>query len=185
MAKLPNPYRRLPGTGSGMFGTVRLYQAADHLLQVSSSGYTETYRRFYFRDIQGFIVNESVKGRNWNGVWGILGAICISAAIQVGGAEGIVWWGIAGIFLLLLIINIAGGPTCVCQIRTAVQTRPLPSLGRLRRAVKTIAQLRPHIEAAQGALPAEEITRRIDDARRGPASVFTSPISVSADPPSA
>jgi fatty acid desaturase len=183
MAKLPNPYRRLPGTGSGAFETVRLYQAADHLLQVSASGYTETYRRFYFRDIQGFAVNESVKGRNWNGVWGILGALCAVAAIQVGGPAAIVWWGIAGTFLLLLIINVAGGPTCVCQIRTAVQTRPLPSLGRLRRAVKTIAQLRPHIEAAQGALPAEEIVRRIDDARRGPSSMFTNPVSVSANPP--
>jgi hypothetical protein len=185
MAKLPNPYRRLPGTGSGAFETVRLYQASDHLLQVSSSGYTETYRRFYFRDIQGFIVNESGKGRNWNGVWGILGSLCVIAAIQAGGPAAIVWWGIAGIFLLLLIINMAGGPTCVCQIRTAVQTRPLPSLGRLRRAVKTIAQLRPHIEAAQGTLPAGEIIQRIDDARRGPASAFTSPVIVTANPPAA
>lgn len=182
MDSQPNPYRRLPGTGSGAFETVRLYQAADHLLQVSSSGFIETYRRFYFRDIQAIVVHETVKGRNWNAVWTFLGALCVIAALQVGNPAAIVWWSVAGIFLLLLILNIAGGPTCVCQIRTAVQTRPLPSLGRLRRAVRIIAQLRPHLEAAQGALPAEEIIRRIDDARRGPASVPTAPVAAASSP---
>ena len=185
MAKPPNPYRRLPGTGSGVFEHVRLYQAPDHLLQVSSSGFTETYRRFYFRDIQAIALRESMHGKVWNGVWGFLACLPAIAAIQMTGPATVVWWGITGIFLLLLAINMARGPTCVCQVRTAVQTRPLPSLNRVRRANKVIAQLRPLIEAAQGTMPPEEFAHRIDEARRGPVSVFPTPAAVSATPPAA
>ena len=185
MSTLPNPYHRLPGIGSSLSEHVRLYLAADHLLQVSSSGFTETYRRFYFRDIQAITLRESMHGKVWNGVWGFLAFLPAIVALQVGGAATVVWWGITGIFLLLLAINIARGPTCVCQVRTAVQTRPLPSLNRVRRAGKVIAQLKPLIEAAQGAMPPEECTRRIDEARRGPVSVFPTPAAVSATPPAA
>jgi hypothetical protein len=178
MAKLPNPYRRLPGTGSGVFEHVRLYLAVDHLLQVSSSGFTEIYRRFYLRDIQAISLRESMHGKVWNGIWGFLAFLPAIVALQVGGAATVVWWGITGIFLLLLAINITRGPTCVCQVRTAVQTRPLPSLNRVRRASKVIAQLKPLIEAAQGTLPPDEFIRRIDEARRGPA-----PVDVSASQP--
>ena len=185
MARLPNPYRRLPGTGSGVFEHVRLYQAADHLLQVSSSGFTETYRRFYFRDLQAITLRESMHGKVWNGVWGFLAFLPAIIALQVSNPAAIVWLGITGILLLLLVINMARGPTCVCQVRTAVQTRPLPSLNRVRRANKVIAQLRPLIETAQGTLPPEEFAHRIDEARRGPVSVFPTPAAVSATPPAA
>ena len=183
MAKLPNPYHRLPGTGSGVSEHVKLYLAADHLLQVSSSGYTETYRRFYFRDIQAITLRESMHGKVWNGVWGFLACLPAIAAIQMTGPATVVWWGITGIFLLLLAINMARGPTCVCQVRTAVQTRPLPSLNRVRRANKVIAQLRPLIEAAQGTLPPEEFAHRIDEARRGPVPVSATPVDVSTSLP--
>lgn len=183
MARLPNPYRRLPGTGSGVFEHVRLYAGADHLLQVSSSGFTETYRRFYFRDIQAVTLRGSIHGKVWNGVWGFLAFLPAIVALQVGSPAAVVWWGITGIFLLLLAINVARGPTCVCQVRTAVQTRPLPSLNRVRRASKVIAQLKPRIETAQGTMSPEEFTRRIDEARRGPASDLASPMAASISPP--
>ncbi len=185
MARQPNPYRRLPGTGSGAFETVRLYAGADHLLQVSSSGFTETYRRFYFRDIQTFALRESMHGRVWNGIWGFLAFLPVIAALQMNGPALFVWWGVTGIFLLLLAINVTRGPTCVCQVRTAVQTRPLPSLNRVRHAVKVIAQLKPSIEAVQGILPPDEVARRIDEARRDPASAVTTPGIDNIAPPAA
>lgn len=183
MARTPNPYRRLPGTGHGVFEHVRLYLAADHLLQVSSSGFTETYRRYYLRDLQAITVRESMHGKVWNGVWGFFAFLPVIVALQVSGAAMMVWWLITAIFLLPLVINVALGPTCVCQVRTAVQTRPLPSLNRARRAGKVIALLRPLIEAAQGTLPPEEFTRRLDEAWRGPPSVLTSPVPASTSPP--
>ena len=167
MAGTPKTYQRLPGTGNSAFEYVNLYQASDHLLQVSASGFTESYRRFYFRDIQSIVVRKSAHGKVWNTVWASIFGLLAVIALGSGGAAGAVWGAVAGIFLLALALNIARGPTCVCQIRTAVQTRALPSLNRLRRAAKVIARLRPIIEAAQGPLTREEIASRLDAARRG------------------
>jgi hypothetical protein len=185
MATTSNPYRRLPGTGTGVLEHVKLYLAADHLLQVSSSGFTETYRRFYLRDVQAISVRESVHGKVWNGIWGFIAFLFTIIALQTTGPATFVWWGVTGIFIFLLALNVARGPTCVCQLRTAVQTRPLPSLNRVRRAGNVIAQLRPLIEAAQGTMPSDEVARRIDDARRSPAVVSATPVEASASPPTA
>jgi hypothetical protein len=108
-------------------------------------------------------------GKVWNGIAGFLAFIFGIIALQVGVFAAPFWWGMMIALLLLLGVNVALGPTCVCEVRTAVQTRPLPSLRRVRRAVKVIARIRPLVEAAQEALPREEIARRIDEARRGPA----------------
>jgi hypothetical protein len=163
------PYRRLPGTGSGAFEQIRLYQGPDHLLLVTSSGYYESYKRFYFRDIQAITVRASARGKVWNGLWGSLAVLATIIAVQSSDATFVVWSILAGVFFLLLALNVGKGPTCVCRIQTAVQTRPLPSLNRLRRARKAIAQLRPLIEAAQEPMLPSELTQRLDDARRGSA----------------
>jgi hypothetical protein len=179
------PYRRLPGTGSGAFEQFKLYEGPDHLLLVASSGYTENYKRFYFRDIQAITVRDSAGGKVWNGVWGFLTFLAAVIALQVSDVAFVVWSIIAGVFFLLLALNFGRGPTCVCQIQTAVQTRALPPLNRLRRAQKLIAQLRPVIEAAQEPMPAEELLQRIEQARRGPAvtPTGTAPTAVPASSP--
>jgi hypothetical protein len=185
MAGTLNPHLRLPGSGSGLFEHMRLYLAADHLLQVSSSGFTETYRRFYLRDIQAISVRESMHGKVWNGLWGFIAFLFAVIALQVAGPVSFVWWGVTGIFVLFLALNVARGPTCVCQLRTAVQVRSLPSLNRVRRAGKVIAQLKPLIEAAQSAMPSDEIARRIDEARRSPAIGSATPVEANGGPPAA
>ena len=153
MAGEPNVYRRLPGLGSSAFEHVRLYLASDHLLLVSSSGYVETYKRFYFCDIQSLTLCQTVHGKIWNGVWGFLLGVFGIVALQTNLPAAAVWWAVAAVFLLLLLVNVARGPTCVGQIQTAVQIRPLASLNRLRAARKVIAQLKPLIENAQAAVP--------------------------------
>ena len=166
MANEPIPYRKIGGTGSGIFEYTSLYAGPDHLLQVTSTGYRESYRRFYFRDIQSITMRESASGKVMNGIYGGLMLLCLIATLQ-GGAFLIGWSIPAGIFLLLLIINLLRGPTCVSQIQTAVQLRKLGSLKRLRQARKFLDQLRPEIEAAQGALPPGEIVRRLEQIRQG------------------
>ena len=37
-------------------GYASLWQGKDHLLSIDSSGYTEEYKRFYYRDIQAIII---------------------------------------------------------------------------------------------------------------------------------
>jgi hypothetical protein len=161
------PYRRLPGTGTGAFERVKLYVGPDHLLMVSSTGYTENYKRFYFRDIQQITLLKSVRGKVWNAVWGFLAFLSAIITLQVSGVALVVWSVITGVFLLLLGINLAAGPTCACRIQTAVQTRPLASLNRVRSARKVMAQLRTLIEGAQEPISNEELALRLDQIRRG------------------
>ena len=167
MADAPIPYRKIRGTGSGAFEYTSLYAGPDHLLQVTSTGYSENYRRFYFRDIQSITVRKAGGGKVVNGILGGLMLLCLIIGLQVGGA-GLFGWSVPGVlFLVLLGVNVLRGPTCVCQIQTAVQTRKLASLKRLRQARKFLDQLRPQIEAAQGALPPGEIARRLEQIRQG------------------
>src|SRR5258707_7687972 len=104
MAREPNPYRRLPGLGSGAFEHVRLYLAAVHLLLVSSSGFTETYKRFYFSDIQSITLCQTAHGKIWNGVWGSLLLGFSVAALQSDLPFAAIWWSIAAVFLILLMV---------------------------------------------------------------------------------
>jgi hypothetical protein len=175
MARPPATYQRLPGLGAGLAETSRLYLAADHLILAVTSGWTETYRRFYFRDIQAFTIHKTVTGTVWDVIWGALFCLAATTAFAMDAVGFALWMVAAGIFAGLLILNLVRGPTCVCQVRTAVQTRALPPLNRVRSAQKIIAQLKPLIEAAQGTWPPEEMTRRLDEARRGALPVSSEP----------
>ena len=153
-----------------------LWLGKDHLLCVDSSGYSETYKRFYFRDIQAvttMVSRRKIFSNFWNWVLGIPFVIC-AVVLTVGLVDirhrplhpddywGFLGWGIpCGIFFaLLLTINLIG-KACTCYLRTAVQIEELPSLDRVHRARKALARLRPLIVAAQGELTPEEISLRM------------------------
>lgn len=150
MAAAPIIYRRLPGTGTGGMQRFRLWLGPDHLLQVASTAIGERYKRFYFADIQAFIVRRTAGYIGWSVAWSAATAFFGLIAAVVDGAPA--QWTfacIAAVFLALLGIHLALGPTCECTVRTAVQTEPLTSLKRLRTATRVLAQVRPLIEAAQ------------------------------------
>lgn len=167
MAEASISYKKLEGTGSGAFDYTKLYAGPDHLLQVTSTGYNESYRRFYFRDIQSIRVRKSGGGKTINGVLVSLAVIALGIGLSMDGLAVVGWCIPGAIFLLILAINMVRGPTCLCQIQTAVQVRKLPSIKRLRQASKFRDQLRPHIEAAQEALAPGEIVRRLEQIRQG------------------
>jgi hypothetical protein len=150
MASTTRIYRRFPGTGLSLASYLRLYQGPDHLLQVQSTGFTEKYKRFYFRDIQAFVLRRTNWGKVFNGLWGGLALIFGLSAVATAGTGFDILFGIvSGFFVLNLFINVTMGPTCVCHVRTAVQTEKLGSMGRLRRARILLDRLRPVILEAQ------------------------------------
>ena len=163
MAADPKIYRKLPGTGTGGMQRFRLWLGPDHLLQVASTAIGERYKRFYFADIQAFVVRRTAGFMGWSIGWiaavaffGIIGATVDGAPAKITFAS------IAAVFLVLLLIHLAFGPTCECTVRTAVQTEQLVSLKRLGTARRVLARLRPLIEAAQPAgfradAPVEEL----------------------------
>ena len=74
-----------------------------------------------------------------------------------------VFGSIAGMFVMIFLLNLALGPTSACQLRTAVQLEDLPSLNRLRRARKVLNRVRPLVVAVQGEITPEEISLRFQE----------------------
>jgi hypothetical protein len=166
MRKKKKTYRRLPGnvwTRRGGFLRVgfnnySLWMAADHLLYVKSTSFSEDYRRFYWKDIQAIVVSRTATRRNWNIV---LGSICLLCAAL--SFSALVYWPpavsdgfvflmevVGAIFAFYLLLNTLLGPTCRCRLHTDVQVEELDCLGRIRTARKLVSIIRPFIEAAQG-----------------------------------
>ena len=146
-----------------------LWLAADHLLCVDSTGYAETYKRFYFRDIQAILLVTTDRKSNWNWALSILlsfSLLLLVVALLMGPnvAAAIICGTFSLLFAVPLVINNISGPTCLCQLQTAVQLEELCPLRRIRRARKVFARLRPLIVAAQGEMPVEEIVSRMQAA---------------------
>jgi hypothetical protein len=166
--KLKKSYWRLPGRGpliTSLFSRCFLYRGDDHLLAIDNHGFSEDYKRFYFADIQSIITRQTRRGTIWNIVLALIIAGALSGAIlpQSVGLR-VFFWIFCGFFLILLLINILRGPTCICHIITAVQADRLPSLNRLRTARKVIRLLRLSIEKVQGTLSAEELAKPLNQA---------------------
>ena len=147
-----------------------LWLGKDHLLCVETNGFTETYKRFYFRDIQAIFIRRTIRRKTWNWILGTLAAMCVlawsydlifgSGVSAAGIVTGTIFTTLFGVPLL---INNLLGPTCVCRLRTAVQEDEVPALNRDKRFKKIMERVRPLIEEAQGLLPREEIPARMQE----------------------
>ena len=168
MARTPNPYTKLPGRGLRRVVVAisatrcRLWLASDHLLAMDYSVASESYRRFYFRDIEAFVLRRTSGRENWNWFYLVMGLLTAGPFVLgwfTNGEGGLLVAAvcIAVFWAFWMLINTVRGPTCQTHIRTAVQLEQLPSLGRLRVAEKVLARLQPLIVAAQGVSTPEEL----------------------------
>ena len=167
MIRKEKEYVRLPGSAFSARTRASLYLGGDHLLSVHNSGYTESYKRFYFRDIQAIVTQKTGDGTLWSIFFSIFTAAWILIALIIDDPVlSIVFgWMPAGLFLFSFIVNLFRGPTCKSYIYTAVTKEKLHSLGRLRNTQRVMNQVRPFIETAQGRLTAGELSEQ--------AAVFT------------
>jgi hypothetical protein len=173
----------------GLVSTARssLWLAKDHLLCVDTTGYNESYKRFYFGDIQALVFRRTKVWIVSGWIWGILTVLMALLAILPRDLTWALIFGpIAALSLTIFILNLVAGPTCRTHLRTAVQTEELPSLDRLRRAHKVLDRLRPFIIQAQGQLTPEEIFARMQGSTGTSASVASAtqvqPAPVADDP---
>jgi len=142
-------------------GNSSLWLGPDHLLCIDSTGFTENYKRFYFRDIQAVIIRRTDGYKYWGLAWGILTLFFAATAFVTSDSAGrIVLLSIGAFFGLCLLLNLALGPTTACYLQTAVQNEQLPSIVRLRKARKVLNLLRPLVVSAQGELAPQEIAAR-------------------------
>ncbi len=161
------PARPRRWSAESMFGNPfstrsSLWIARDHLLNVDSNRYTESYKRFYFQDIQAIIVRKNGRRSFWNSLLLVLIVFYFGAFLYFNGrtidADAIpaLILGV-GFLVVPFILNNLMGATCTCTLQTAVQKEDLPSLNRMPRVNRVLARVRPLIAAAQGQLSREEI----------------------------
>src|SRR5258706_713847 len=185
MALTKKIYRRLPGKGLAAFQHVRLFQGPDHLLQIASSGYSEGYKRFYFRDIQSISVHKTHIGKIWNGAFGFALAMFAMPAFGLGGGAAIAMWCITGFFALFLLGNLLLWPSCACYVRTAVQTERLSAVSRIWTVRRLLRRIRPLIEWGQGFLPRDEVAARLHGRGVPTAHVADAPPAITQPAPAA
>lgn len=182
----PPRYRRLIGRHRPLVSLAGSSQHAwladDHLLHVSEGVYIERYQRFYFRDIEAITLRQNRQRRQTGllllliaALWLVLVAI-IAGLVAIGSDGGfddpqlfLLWFGVLTALGLvpcgvLALVNWAQGPTSELHVYTRVQCAELPAFRRLRRARPAFLQLRERIEAAQGAVPPEEVPARLETA---------------------
>ena len=138
-----------------------LWLGSDHILCVETEGFSENYRRFYFRDIQAITLRRTRRALVLGLITGLLSALLGFSVLAVNDVAGKWVLGIlATVCIIPFAVNLIYGPTCNCELRTAVQTESVPSMGRVRRARRVISRLRPLIAEAQGQLTPEEAALR-------------------------
>jgi len=147
-------YQRLPGTG---FPTrYALWTAEDHILSVENTFVAETYRRYYFKDVQALAYCETHSRLRVNAVIGAAASIWLLFAVIValGVGAGVVGWVLLNVptalLLTVILVNSVKGATCVCRIQTAGRLEKLPSLGRVGPARLTMDFLQLRVEETQG-----------------------------------
>jgi hypothetical protein len=147
MAKI---YQKIPGIGTGrgsfqIASRSRLFAAPDHLLVVLNTGYTEEYKRIFFRDIRSVDVrktNGQVINAIVSAVLTLLMALFYFVSLPI-----LVVALFCAPFLAWFIVNLLRGPTCECFISTNVQTLKLPAPRRAKKVATLIAFLRAQTAA--------------------------------------
>ena len=150
-------FRRLKVGGYGPFGSAEYWVGRDHLLIVSTSFYAESYRRFFFRDIQAIICQKTRMAM----LFSVLSILCLILSFVIGAAVKaqtsdeiglLVFCAICAVLsAAVLIVNAVRGDTCAVQLTTAVQNAALPCLTRWRKAQRLVEELKPLVLAAQSA----------------------------------
>jgi hypothetical protein len=147
-------YRRLPGRYNRPFSRHALWLGEDHLLSVQSNRLSEDYRRYYYRDIQAFVVQRTGGISAW-----VFGAGALTAAFLLPGLffdyQNAFLWTCGGIFLAVTLYLISSGPVCACYIQTAVSRDRLRALHSIRVAEKAMAIIQQRVEQLQGPLTVE------------------------------
>lgn len=144
-------YRKLTRMRNGLGTRTQLWLGPDHLLHINSTGYTESYRRFYLRDIQSLLIVHTSFRTYAHLALAVL--LLVILLIIRGSDGGVVGYAITcGIFLPFFLWNQLRGPSCRVVVVTAVQQENVRALSRLPKTRRVLAQLKPLIEAAQADL---------------------------------
>ncbi len=162
MAQDPVTYIKLPGKRRRIIvGRDTAYLGPDHLLTIESSGFSEQYKRYYFKDIQAINIIKTRKATITNSILLVLmiGLSVWGAFLYPGEMAplSVFLWIISAVMLVYFIMNAPQGASCEVWIHTRVQKEKIPSLYASRIVNKAMKILVPAIEKVQGTLGGENL----------------------------
>jgi hypothetical protein len=148
-----SPYTKLTRRNRGLMGYSQLWIAPDHILLLTSSRFTEEYKRFSIADIQAIVVTEVpaniglqvvmvVAALAWMALWFAVDSKFAKWFFEVTGALALLW----------PVLDITRGRRCRSYLQTRVSRELLEPVNRINTARRVLATLRPMIEAVQGVL---------------------------------
>jgi hypothetical protein len=145
-----NPkYEKPPGPEKTyVFGGSKIRLAPDHLLVVLGNGFTETYRRMYYGDIEALVIRRTSSHVVQSVLLGL--TVLLTAGLAQLTEWNPIWWTVVAMLTALLLIVLARGPLCACHVQTRVQRQKLPQITRMKQALRLLDLLEPRITAAQG-----------------------------------
>jgi hypothetical protein len=157
----PVIYAKLPGDFRGILRRHTAWIGADHLLLVDSTRFTETYQRFYLRDIQSIIIRRAARFAIPY-YWILLAGVAVIALlIGLTPFRGPFFWPpmivLAAMAIYLYVASMF--QSCTCHLITRVNKVELRGLFRRRAARRFVEMLSPRIVAAQDELPADWVER--------------------------
>lgn len=151
MPDTPIPYRKLTGMYRSLGALSQLWQGPDHLLHISSTGYAESYRRLYFRDIQGMLIVHTGRRAYLHVALGVV-LLFVVLAVSSFARSWIPWVVTFGGFAPLFLWNQLLGPGCRVVVITAVQQENVKALARLPKTRRILSAVTPIIQTAQADL---------------------------------
>lgn len=165
-------YRRLPGR-SGLFVRNSLWIAADHVLRVRGNPFSESYRRYYFADIQAIGCTELPGAIPSYGY--TICALLLAVAAALVYTSHPIWAALCAAPTLTGFYFSWQWPTSVCYVKTSISSEKLPSLRHRGNAEKTVTILKAEIEKVQGVASAELLLSEVPAPRATTAPAAANP----------
>ena len=153
----PKEFRRLPGRGLSLFTPSVLWAGPDHLVLVKRTGYTETYKRFYYADIQAIILQVNRHRLYWSLVFAVPLVMSMLWLLFADHTQTVAAGLMASIWGSFLLVNAARGPCCVFRVQTRINEERISMISRLRAGLKARRIIAERIEAVQGAVSREAV----------------------------
>lgn len=175
MPKKEKQYKRLPGRGRKTFSRHALWMGSDHLMAIRTFSYSESYKRFYYSDIQAVIIRRLDYWKVVSIILALLSVFIYLIAFFSGNTGTVVSIIFGTVFLLCFLVYVLWGANCESYIQTGIQIEKLPSLNRLKSTQKTLAFLQPRIERVQGKLSRDALRETLVRQAPGPVQTRSAP----------
>lgn len=149
-------YSKLSGRAGSLMAHHQIWQGSDHLLVVKMVGCVEEYKRFYFNDIQAFMVVRSANYLAWALLLPFISIFVFAIATTTGDGRPFVN-GLGIVLIILWLIHLLRGMTCKCWIQTGINKERLMMFKRVRGANKFWSRIKPDLVAVQGEFSVEDM----------------------------